>query len=196
MQIVHYPHPSLRWKSSEVTRVDAKLRAVVKEMFTRMYAAQGIGLAANQVALPLRLFVMNPTGDPAQPDAELVFINPEIITRKGSNLAEEGCLSLPDLYAEVRRAEEITIEAFDLKGQGFEVTLDELPARVAQHEYDHIEGVLFVDRVSPAVEREIAPKLSDFNLHYRRRQESGEIASDEELRAELKSKVDLWTKGG
>jgi peptide deformylase len=88
----------------------------------------------------------------------------------------------------------ITVEAFDLMGQGFEVTLDELPARVVQHEYDHLDGVLFVDRVSPAVEKEIAPKLLDFDAHFRRQQEAGKIASDGELLAELQTKVDRWIK--
>ncbi|MGE0374122.1 MAG: peptide deformylase [Planctomycetaceae bacterium] len=189
MQIVQYPHPSLRWKSSDVARIDAELREIVQAMFDLMYAAKGIGLAANQVALPLRLFIMNPSGDPAELDSEFVFINPEIIGRKGSALGEEGCLSLPDLYADVRRPEQITVEAYDLEGQGFEMTLDDLPARVVQHELDHVDGVLFIDRVSDSIQREIAPQLADFEAIFRRQQETGKIPSDAALRADLQSKA-------
>ncbi|MBX3437559.1 MAG: peptide deformylase [Planctomycetaceae bacterium] len=189
MQIVPYPHPSLRWKSSDVTRIDAELRSIVKSMFDLMYEAKGIGLAANQVALPLRLFVMNPTGDPAESDLELVFINPEITSRKGSALGEEGCLSLPDLYADVRRAEKIVVEAYDLEGQGFEISLDDLPARVVQHELDHVDGVLFIDRVSESAQRAMAPKLADFDAEFRREQSAGHIASDDQLRAELQAEA-------
>ncbi len=187
MQIVLYPHPSLRWKSRDVTRIDSQLRATVEEMFALMYEAKGIGLAANQVALPLRLFIMNPSGDPDQTDEEFVFINPEITSRKGSELGEEGCLSLPELYADVRRAEAITVEAYDLNGQGFEFTLDELPARVVQHELDHLDGVLFIDRVSESAKKQLAPDLDSLEAHFRHQQAAGEIASDESLRSELET---------
>lgn len=195
MQIVHFPHPSLRWKSSDVTRIDSELRNTVAEMFELMYEANGIGLAANQVALPLRLFIMNPTGDADAEDSEFVFINPEITSRKGSELGEEGCLSLPELFGEVRRAEEIVVEAYDLDGQGFSMTLDELPARVVQHESDHLDGVLFIDRVSESTQKELAPQLQDFDALFRRQQQAGKVDSDEELKAQLQSKVAHWTRG-
>lgn len=185
MEIVQYPHPSLRWKSTDVTRIDAKLRATVREMFDLMYQAKGIGLAANQVALPFRFFIINLSGEDADPDAELVFINPEISKRKGSVVGEEGCLSLPELFADVRRPEKITVEAYDLQGQGFRMELDELPARVVQHETDHLDGVLFVDRVSESIERELAPKLSEFGSRFRRQQAEGTYPSDEEIHRRL-----------
>ena len=116
MEIVKYPHPALAWKSTPVTKINADLRNIVEEMFELMYEARGIGLAGNQVALPWRLFVINPTGDPEEKDAEMVFINPEIVSRSGSEEAEEGCLSLPDVFGDVRRAEKIVVEAFDLQG--------------------------------------------------------------------------------
>lgn len=187
MEIVHYPHPALRWKSSDVTRIDDRLRGIVRQMFKSMYESKGIGLAANQVALPLRLFIMNPTGEPTEPDAELVFINPEIVSRKGSELAEEGCLSLPDLYSEVRRAGEIVVEAYDLDGQGFQLTVDDLPGRVIQHEADHIEGVLFIDRVSESAQEELAPTLADFDARFRRQQFEGTYPADEEIREQLQA---------
>ncbi|MCA9078554.1 MAG: peptide deformylase [Planctomycetaceae bacterium] len=195
MEIVHYPHPALRWKSSDVTRIDASLRETVGQMFELMYEAQGIGLAANQVALPLRLFIMNPTGDPNESESEFVFINPEITSRKGSVLGEEGCLSLPELYAEVRRADEITVEAYDLDGQGFELKIDDLPSRVIQHESDHLDGVLFIDRISESAEKELAPKVGEFETRFRQLQAAGEIPDDNRLRDELEAQVAALTQG-
>ena len=109
----------------------------VREMFDCMYEHHGIGLAANQVALPYRLFVTNVTGDAAISEAERVFLNPEIVRRKGSAEAEEGCLSLPQLYGQVRRADKIVVDAFDLEGQEFEMSLDELEARRAARVRPH-----------------------------------------------------------
>ena len=156
-------------------------------MFDCMYENKGIGLAANQVALPYRLFVMNATGDPAVVEAERVFLNPEIVRRKGSAEEEEGCLSLPQLYGQVRRAEKIVANAFDLDGQEFEFTLDELEARIVQHEYDHIDGVLFIDRMTDAARRELEPRLADFEAHFRRQQEAGVYPSDDEIQRTLRS---------
>lgn len=186
MQIVHYPHPALRWKSKPVVEIGGELRATVQRMFELMYEAKGIGLAANQVALPYRLFVVNATGDPAETDEELVFINPEIVRRKGSAEGEEGCLSLPELYGQIRRAEEIVVEAFDLKGHGFTMQLTELPGRVVQHECDHLEGILFPDRMTESARHEIQPHLDDFEILYRNRQQAGEIPSDEAIRKRLR----------
>lgn len=186
MRVVHYPHPALRWKSKPVVEINADLRATIARMFELMYENKGIGLAANQVALPIRLFVANITGDSSAKDEEHVFINPEILRRKGTDEAEEGCLSLPELYGPVKRAEEIVVDAFDLDGQQFEMTLSDLPARVVQHEIDHLDGVLFTDRMTDAARRELEPRLADFEAHFRRQQESGEVPSDEELRRQLR----------
>ena len=186
MEIVHYPHPALRWKSADVRRIDGALRATVREMFALMYQANGIGLAANQVALPFRFFIANLTGEDSQPDEELVFINPQIIKRTGgTEVAEEGCLSLPGLYADVKRTAKITVEAFDLDGQLFGAELDELAARVVQHEIDHLDGVVFIDRLEESVREEVLPKVADFETAYARKQSAGEIPSDDELRARL-----------
>lgn len=186
MEIVEYPHPSLRWKSKPVREINARLRAIVGEMFELMYEARGVGLAANQVALPWRLFIVNPAGDPAQADEELVFINPEIRKRSGSVEGEEGCLSLPELYGQVRRAEQIVVEAFDLKGRVFQLDLNELPARVVQHEYDHLDGVLFFDRMTETGRKELETPLQDFEESFRRSQAAGLYPSDEELIARLR----------
>jgi peptide deformylase len=185
MEIVQYPHPALRWKSRDISQIDAALRDTVREMFTLMYEKKGIGLAANQVALPFRFFVVNLSGEAAEPDEELVFINPVITNRKGSIIEEEGCLSLPSLYADVRRAEEVVVEAFDLQGQPFRARLRELAARVVQHETDHIDGVVFLDRLDESLRRDLRPKIAEFEVAFQKRQAAGEIADDASLRDEL-----------
>lgn len=187
MEIVHYPHPALAWKSKPLVEINSDLRNIVREMFELMYEASGIGLAANQVGLPYRLFVVNVTGDAEQKDQEFVFVNPEIVKRKGSTEGEEGCLSLPELYGEVRRAEEIVVDAFDLQGREFSLELTELPARAVQHEHDHIDGVMFIERMSEAARRELEPRLADFEAHFRRQQAAGDYPSDDELRKQLKA---------
>jgi len=185
MEIVKYPHPALRWKSTPVKAINAEVRETVRQMFDLMYEARGIGLAANQVALPWRLFVLNLTADPAEKDEEFVFINPQIIKRKGHQEAEEGCLSMPDLYGDVRRASEIVVEAFGLDGQGFELTVDDLASRAIQHETDHLDGVLFTDRMTDSARREVDPMLSDFEALFRRQQEQGKYPPDEAIKQQL-----------
>jgi len=185
MEIVHYPHPALRWKSKPILEIGSELRSTVAKMFELMYEAKGIGLAANQVALPWRFFIINVTGE-ANPEEEFVFINPEIKSRKGSVEGEEGCLSLPETFGQVRRAEEIVVEAFDLKGHGFEMELEELPGRVVQHETDHLDGVIFPDRMTEMALKEIEADLADFEDVFRRKQKRGEIPSDDDLKKTLR----------
>lgn len=187
MEIVRYPHPALRWKSKPIQQITQHLRDTVSEMFELMYEAKGIGLAANQVGLPYRLFIINPTGDPDEKEQEHVFLNPEIFSRKGSEEGEEGCLSLPDLYGSVPRADQIVVSAFDLSGQEFEMTLKELPSRVVQHEYDHLDGVLFIDRVNEPTLRDLLPHLEDLEQQFLRGQKSGTIPQNEALEQHLKS---------
>lgn len=195
LQIVYHPHPALRWKSKDVTRIDAQLKDWVDQMFGLMYEARGIGLAANQVALPYRLFVINPSGDPAEKDLEQVFINPQIVKRNGSEENEEGCLSLPEIYGDVTRAERITVEAFDLSGQDFAMELSGLHARVVQHENDHLDGVLFTDRVTSETLEQLAPLMEDLEGQMRRLQSEGKMPSDEKLNEELQRLQDERTAG-
>ena len=185
MDILPYPHPALRWKSKPIQEINDELRRVVAEMFELMYAAKGIGLAANQVGLPYRLFILNLTADPEMKDEEIVFINPEILKRKGSTEGEEGCLSFPGMYGQVKRAAKIDIEAFDLDGTCFEYSLDELAARAVQHESDHLDGVLFIDRMTETARRELDPVINDFDAQFRRWQSEGRFQSDEILKREL-----------
>jgi peptide deformylase len=185
MDIVPYPHPALRWKSKPIQEINEDLRRVVAEMFELMYAAKGIGLAANQVALPYRLFILNLSADPELKDEELVFINPEILKRKGTTEGEEGCLSFPGMYGQVKRAAKVDIEAFDLQGECFEYAMDDLAARAVQHECDHLDGVLFIDRMTETARRELDPVVNDFEAQFRRWQAEGRYPSDDVLKQEL-----------
>jgi len=186
LKIVHHPHPALRWKSKDVVRIDAQPKDWISQMFDLMYEARGIGLAANQVALPYRMFVINPSGDANDKDMEQVFINPVITKRNGSEEAEEGCLSLPEVFGPVSRAERITVEAFDATGAGFAMELSGIHARVVQHESDHLDGVMFTDRVPDASLEAIQHLLDDFVSELERSQQEGTEASEDAMKAELK----------
>lgn len=186
LKIVYHPHPALTWKSKDVVKIDAQLQSWVAQMFDLMYEAKGIGLAANQVALPYRLFVINPTGDPEQKDQEQAFINPQITKGKGSCDADEGCLSMPELFAPVTRYERITVEAFDVDGTEFGMDLTGLAARVVQHENDHLDGVMFTDRVSSNSLQELNPLLEDLTKQLHAQQSDGRLPTNEEMLAELK----------
>ena len=154
-------------------------------MFELMYTAKGIGLAANQVDLPFRFFVLNLTADPGQKDKELVFINPEIIKRHSSVEDEEGCLSLPGLYRTVRRAKRIRVRAYDLAGNLVEHEADELFSRAVQHETDHLDGKLFIDYLEPLALHSLGERLRSFELEYRRAQGNGTTPADADLVSRL-----------
>jgi peptide deformylase len=185
LRIVPYPHPALRYESRPVAQIDDDLRSKVREMFELMYESRGIGLAANQVALPLRFFVLNLTADPEQKEHERVFINPEIVKRHSSIEDEEGCLSLPGLYAKVRRARKIKVRAFDLAGNLVELDADDLESRAIQHETDHLAGRLFIDLLGPISKNSAAAKLREFENKFRQSQAGGEYPPDEEIVRQL-----------
>ena len=190
MQIVHFPHPTLRYKSKPVKRVDAELRAMIGEMFGLMYEARGIGLAANQVGIPLRFFIMNLAGEKDDGD-ELVFINPTISRSTGTDEAEEGCLSLPGVYGPVLRPAEIVFSAYTLNGEKFEQKVDGMFARCVQHETDHLDGVMFTDRMDDAALYEIQLQIDQFELTYERLRSEGKLPTAEQITAfqnELESK--------
>jgi peptide deformylase len=185
LRIVPFPHPALRYESKPVARIDDALRSQVRQMFDLMYEARGIGLAANQVALPFRFFVLNVTADPEQKEQERVFINPEIVKRHGSIEGEEGCLSFPSVYAKVQRARKIRVQAYDLEGQPFEVEAEELLSRALQHETDHLSGRLFTDYLHPTVQKDLAPKIREIEQGFRRAQAAGEYPDDEAIKRQL-----------
>lgn len=134
--------PILRERTESLPAITDETRALVADMFETMYAAEGIGLAAPQVGRSERVFVMDVDEDP------LAMINPEIIEREGSERAEEGCLSIPEIFGDVDRATRIVARATDLDGNQFEVELTDLAARCVQHELDHLDGKLFIDYMS------------------------------------------------
>jgi peptide deformylase len=152
-----------------------------------MYAAKGVGLAANQVALPYRFFILNITADPEQRDQELVFINPQIVKRHSSIEDDEGCLSLPGLYSKIRRARKIKVQAFNLLGELFECEAEELLSRAIQHELDHLDGKLFIDYMGPLARHALKPKLQEFENQFRQAQASGEYPPDREIKIQLDS---------
>jgi peptide deformylase len=184
LQIITFPHPTLRHKSKPIRRVDAELRQIVRSMFNLMYENKGIGLAANQVDLPLRLFVVNLKSDP-QEGEEMVFLNPVISFPKGSEEAEEGCLSLPGLYGNVIRPKQVRINAYTLEGNEVDMVVSDLLSRCVQHELDHLDGVLFPDRMSPAARTDLAAELDEFEADFSSRRSTGSVPSDEQITARL-----------
>ncbi len=184
LQIVKYPHPALRHKTKPLRQVDGELKNIVREMFDLMYREKGIGLAANQVALPYRLFIINLESKPDN-GQEYVFINPAIIRRRGNVEAEEGCLSFPEIYAPVVRSEKIEIAAYNLDGEEVTYRLDGLFARAVQHEYDHLDGVWLIDRLSPTALLSVKDALKELELEFQGEQQRGRIPSDERIAALL-----------
>ena len=156
LKIVKYPEPVLSQPGEPVTEFDADLAKLAEDMFETMYASQGIGLAAPQVAVSKRVTVIDLSmgKDPAQ---KLVLINPEVIFRDGKQYEEEGCLSFPDIREKVVRAAKVTIRAQDENGKWFEMDGEELLARAFQHEIDHLDGMLFIFRMS-ALKRDLAQR--------------------------------------
>jgi peptide deformylase len=181
LRIIQYPHPTLRHLSKPLKKVDAELHALVREMFDLMYQAEGVGLAANQVDLPYRLFVINLESNPEAKDQEFTFINPVITGRKGTVEGQEGCLSLPGLYGDVRRSERIVLNAFTPSGDEVTMELDGLFARAAQHEIDHLDGILFIDRLSPTGEMAVRDTLVEFEAQFAGERERGEIPDDQTI---------------
>ena len=146
-EVVKYPDPVLAMRGEEVTVFDGALKTLVEEMFESMYAAQGIGLAAPQIAISKRITVIDVSFGKEEKD-KIALINPEIVKSEGRQVEEEGCLSLPEIREKVVRAERVTVRAQNVDGEWFEVDGDELLARALQHEIDHLDGVLFIDRIS------------------------------------------------
>ena len=185
MQIIKYPHPTLRHKSKPLKRVDAELRKMVREMFELMYEHEGVGLSANQVDLPYRLFVVNLESDPDARDQEHVFINPVITQRKGLAEDREGCLSFPKIFAPVKRPEKVTLNAYTLAGDEITCDLDGLAARAVQHETDHLDGVVFVDRLSTTALSDVKEDLAILEQNFQLERKHGRIAADEAIAARL-----------
>jgi len=156
LDILRFPDARLRTKAKPVEDITDELRAFIDDMFETMYAAPGIGLAATQVDFHKQLIVVDVSEDKSQP---YVFINPEIIKEDGEEVCQEGCLSVPEYYADVTRAATITVKALDRDGKAFELEADGLLAVCIQHEIDHLKGKLFVDYLSPLKQQRVRKKM-------------------------------------
>jgi peptide deformylase len=154
--ILEFPDPRLRTRAEPVTSFDAALGRLVDDMLETMYAAPGIGLAATQVDVHKRLIVIDISKEHNEP---LVLVNPEILSREGDASAEEGCLSVPGIFDEVKRAAKVRVRAKDRNGETFERDFDDVLSVCIQHEMDHLEGRLFVDYLSDLKRERIRKKL-------------------------------------
>ena len=148
LPIVKYGDPILQREGDEVKNIDGKLAEFIENMFETMYEAKGVGLAAPQVALSKKLFVMD-VSNAREAKERIVCINPQIVDTKGKVISEEGCLSFPGIYFEVERPEIVTVSAVDLHGQEFTFEVSGLAARCVLHEKDHIDGKVFIEYLSP-----------------------------------------------
>jgi peptide deformylase len=156
LTILEYPDPRLRNKAQPVAVFDAALQSLIDDLFETMYAAPGIGLAATQVNVHKQLLVLDVS---EEKNAPLVLVNPKILAREGSQTYQEGCLSVPNIYADVERADRISVEAQDRHGQPLQLQADGLLAVCIQHEMDHLIGKLFVDYLSPLKRELVRRKL-------------------------------------
>jgi peptide deformylase len=154
--ILEFPDPRLRKRAETVTRFDAALGTLIDDMLETMYAAPGIGLAATQVDVHQRVIVIDISSEHNEP---LVLVNPEIVTREGEASTEEGCLSVPNIFDEIKRAAKVRVRAQDRSGTSFERDFDDILAVCIQHEMDHLEGRLFVDYLSDLKRERIRKKL-------------------------------------
>ncbi len=165
--LVYYPAPGLRAAARPVGRIDGDLLDAVPAMFEVMYRARGIGLAGPQVGLDRRLIVSNLSGDPARKDLERVFVDPEILGRSGEMREEEGCLSLPGLSAVIVRAEKVEVRYLDLEGREVRRAAEGLESKLFQHEIDHLDGLLILDKMTSADRKQWAPLLKDLEREYK-----------------------------
>ena len=190
LQLIQYPHPTLRFASKPLARVDDQLRGMIDLMFQIMYEHRGVGLAANQVNLPLRLFVANPSGE-KDSGQELVFLNPVIQKATGTIEAEEGCLSLPGLNGVVKRNKAVQVNAYSIDGKEINLKVEGFLARIIQHEVDHLDGVLFIDRMFDQGEI-LAEDLARFEARFAKLRQEGQISTDEILAEQRQVWLDTY----
>ena len=168
LEVLVYPHPALRRGGQTVTAFDQDLRALAAKMMESMYDEIGCGLAAPQVGIEQKLLVLNPSGDKSKREEELALVNPRILKKKGREWDDEGCLSFPGIRAEVERHVDITVVYQDLDGKEQSLKASGFLARVIQHEMDHLEGVLMVDRLSAGDKLRVRPRLEELEQRYAR----------------------------
>lgn len=154
LEIKEYGDPVLREKALPVEEVTPEILNLIKDMTETMYTASGLGLAASQVGVPKRIILVD-----GEEDGLIVLINPMIIKSEGEIVAEEGCLSVPDVYSQVKRSLKVTVKALNQNGDQIEITKEDLTARALQHEIDHLDGILFIDRIGRMERQMLLNKL-------------------------------------
>ncbi|ESQ41432.1 hypothetical protein EUTSA_v10014367mg [Eutrema salsugineum] len=186
LKIVEYPDPILRAKNKRIGVFDENLKNLVDAMFHVMYKTDGVGLSAPQVGLNVQLMVFNPAGERGEGE-EIVLVNPKI-NKYSDKLVpfSEGCLSFPGIYADVVRPQSVKIDARDITGARFSISLSRLPARIFQHEYDHLEGVLFFDKMTDQVLDSIREELEALEKKY---EEKTGLPSPERVQERRKRKA-------
>ncbi len=168
MDILQYPDPCLRAPNTPIVNFTPELAKIAAAMFEAMYRTDGVGLAAPQVGINLQLLVFNPGGDPPSSETQVVLCNPKIVSRsRETESGEEGCLSFPGINGQVVRPISSNVEAQDLEGNSITLELEGWASRVFQHEYDHIDGILFIDRMSSPDKTRIRPLLNDLIAEFR-----------------------------
>lgn len=167
LKILKYPHPKLRGENAKIEAFDDQLINTAAEMLLVMYAADGIGLAAPQVGINKRLMVFNEKGEPDEEEYEMILVNPEIVeTSESKTLGEEGCLSFPLIHGQVERHDWVTVDYQTLSGDRVRTKFEGRPAIIFQHEYDHLDKVLFIDRLIPADKERNSRRLQKYVKKY------------------------------
>jgi peptide deformylase len=156
LEIKTYPDLILKKKATEITEIDGNIHKLIDGMLETMYKAKGIGLAAPQVGISKRLIVIN-INSQEKKYSPLVIINPQIVSKEGEILSEEGCLSIPGFFTTLKRSEKVFVKGIDRKGKEIEIETNGLLGRAIQHEIDHLDGILLIDRISP-LKRELFKK--------------------------------------
>jgi peptide deformylase len=165
LSIKKYPEPILRKKAKEITKIRKKTLNLITNMLETMYSAKGLGLAATQVGVLERIIVVDttPSDEKNKPDKTnhkaIVLINPKILSEEGENISEEGCLSFPNITGKVKRAAQIIVSGLNVNGEKVEIKAGGLPARIIQHEIDHLDGILFIDRMDKETRKAIKNQL-------------------------------------
>ncbi|NPB07922.1 MAG: peptide deformylase [Aquificae bacterium] len=168
-EILVFPHELLKKPTHEVDVIDREVKELVRDMFETMYEAEGVGLAANQIGVPLRVMVIDTSPKEDSPPIKLVLINPVILEKEGRIKYKEGCLSFPGLSVEVERARRVKVRALNEHGEPVEVVLEDFPAVVFQHEFDHLQGITFIDRLKGIKRRMALEKYKKLRREAQRR---------------------------
>ncbi len=177
MEILKYPDPRLRKRAAPVKDINSAFEEKVREMFEVLYKDRGIGLAAPQVGWSQRVLILNLACDKKKPHEERVLINPKIVKRDGRVTGEEGCLSFPGLFFKVERDKDIEVVGYDLQGEEVRIPADGLLSRAIQHEIDHLDGILFIDRASLLEKAKIRGKVKAMEKSWAKKKKAKKVSA-------------------